>query len=38
MPFEAPSQDNYDTAENYDGGYKFAPIEEAEVSRAMIKR
>ncbi|KAF7422535.1 thiamine metabolism- protein [Pleurotus ostreatus] len=38
MPFEAPSQDNYDTTENYDGGYKFAPIEEAEVSRAMIKR
>ncbi|KAF4577208.1 thiamine metabolism- protein [Pleurotus pulmonarius] len=38
MPFEAPSQDNYDTAENYDGEYKFAPIEEAEVSRAMIRR
>ncbi|KAH8104922.1 thiazole biosynthetic enzyme [Phellopilus nigrolimitatus] len=26
------------TLENYQGNYKFAPIEEAEVSRAMIKR
>ncbi|PFH54066.1 hypothetical protein AMATHDRAFT_136087 [Amanita thiersii Skay4041] len=24
--------------ENYEGGYRFAPIEEAQVSRAMIKR
>lgn len=24
--------------ENYEGNYKFAPISEAEVSRAMIKR
>lgn len=24
--------------EDYNGNYKFAPIEEAEVSRAMIKR
>lgn len=24
--------------ENYQGDYRFAPIEEAEVSRAMIKR
>jgi thiamine thiazole synthase len=24
--------------ENYNGSYRFAPIEEAEVSRAMIKR
>ncbi|KAJ8474524.1 hypothetical protein ONZ45_g15925 [Pleurotus djamor] len=38
MPFEGPSQLNYEIAENYDGDYKFAPIEEAEVSRAMIKR
>lgn len=28
----------YDVAENYDGDYRFAPIEEAQVSRAMIKR
>lgn len=27
-----------DTYENYEGSYKFAPITEAEVSRAMIKR
>ncbi|KAJ3966226.1 hypothetical protein EV361DRAFT_936141 [Lentinula raphanica] len=25
-------------AENYNGKYRFAPIQEAEVSRAMIKR
>ncbi|EGN98203.1 hypothetical protein SERLA73DRAFT_183120 [Serpula lacrymans var. lacrymans S7.3] len=29
---------SYDVAEDYDGNYRFAPIEEAEVSRAMIKR
>lgn len=28
----------YDVSENYEGNYRFAPIEEAEVSRAMIKR
>lgn len=28
----------YEVSENYDGDYRFAPIEEAEVSRAMIKR
>jgi len=28
----------YDTLEDYNGGYRFAPIEEAQVSRAMIKR
>ena len=28
----------YDVLEDYDGNYRFAPIEEAEVSRAMIKR
>ena len=27
-----------DISENYDGDYRFAPIEEAQVSRAMIKR
>ena len=29
---------DYDVLEDYDGKYRFAPIEEAEVSRAMIKR
>ena len=29
---------NYDVSENYDGDYRFATIEEAQVSRAMIKR
>ena len=28
----------YDVKEDYDGDYRFAPIEEAQVSRAMIKR
>ncbi|KAL0565876.1 thiamine metabolism-related protein [Marasmius crinis-equi] len=28
----------HDTSEDYQGNYKFAPIEEAQVSRAMIKR
>ena len=28
----------YDVREDYDGNYRFAPIEEAQVSRAMIKR
>ncbi len=28
----------YDVSENYEGDYRFAPIEEAQVSRAMIKR
>ena len=28
----------YDVLEDYQGNYKFAPIEEAQVSRAMIKR
>lgn len=27
-----------DVAENYDGQYRFAPIQESQVSRAMIKR
>jgi len=39
MPFEGPSEPkSVAIEENYEGGYKFAPIEEAEVSRAMIKR
>ena len=28
----------YNVLEDYHGGYRFAPIEEAQVSRAMIKR
>lgn len=28
----------FEVKENYDGDYRFAPIEEAQVSRAMIKR
>ena len=28
----------FEVKENYDGDYQFAPIEEAQVSRAMIKR
>jgi len=28
----------YNILEDYQGGYRFAPIEEAQVSRAMIKR
>lgn len=32
------SQANLDVNENYEGKYKFAPIQEAQVSRAMIKR
>ncbi|KAH9947583.1 Thi4 family-domain-containing protein [Amylocystis lapponica] len=28
----------FDVSENYEGNYRFAPIEEAQVSRAMIKR
>ena len=29
---------NYEVSENYEGKYQFAPIEEAQVTRAMIKR
>lgn len=29
---------SYDCKEDYNGDYRFAPIEEAQVSRAMIKR
>jgi len=32
------SKPSYDVLEDYEGGYRFAPIEEAQVSRAMIKR
>lgn len=28
----------FEVKEDYDGDYRFAPIEEAQVSRAMIKR
>ena len=28
----------YETEEDYSGDYKFAPIKEAQVSRAMTKR
>jgi thiamine thiazole synthase len=32
------NQGTIDVNEDYEGNYKFAPIEEAQVSRAMIKR
>jgi cysteine-dependent adenosine diphosphate thiazole synthase len=32
------TNDNVDVKEDYAGDYRFAPIEEAQVSRAMIKR
>ncbi|KAI0354917.1 Thi4-domain-containing protein [Trametes cingulata] len=32
------SNGTYETKEDYNGDYRFAPIEEAQVSRAMIKR
>jgi len=32
------TKDEYDVLEDYEGNYRFAPIEEAQVSRAMIKR
>ncbi|KAJ8455517.1 hypothetical protein ONZ51_g12428 [Trametes cubensis] len=36
---DAPaSNGTYDVKEDYAGDYRFAPIEEAQVSRAMIKR
>ncbi|KAJ3566828.1 hypothetical protein NP233_g6752 [Leucocoprinus birnbaumii] len=37
QPAATPLQKS-DTAEDYEGSYRFAPITEAEVSRAMIKR
>ena len=33
-----PVSTKYNVLEDYEGGYRFAPIEEAQVSRAMIKR
>jgi len=38
--YVAPASDvqKYNILEDYHGGYRFAPIEEAQVSRAMIKR
>jgi thiamine thiazole synthase len=38
--YAAPASDvqKYNILEDYHGGYRFAPIEEAQVSRAMIKR
>ena len=33
-----PSKAHVNIREDYEGNYKFAPICEAEVSRAMIKR
>ena len=37
-PYTNGNGTHYEVAENYDGDYRFAPIEEAQVSRAMIKR
>lgn len=37
-PANGTREQQQDVLEDYDGNYKFAPIEEAEVSRAMIKR
>ncbi|KAF5382501.1 hypothetical protein D9615_002860 [Tricholomella constricta] len=34
----ADKSPEYDVLENYQGKYRFAPIEESQVSRAMIKR
>ena len=35
---EAGARADADALEDYDGHYRFAPIEEAQVARAMIKR
>ena len=35
---EAGARADADALEDYDGYYRFAPIEEAQVARAMIKR
>ncbi|KAJ1309324.1 hypothetical protein OPQ81_004985 [Rhizoctonia solani] len=37
-PLTADVQVQYETKEDYNGEYKFAPIKEAQVSRAMTKR
>ncbi|TBU62264.1 Thi4-domain-containing protein [Dichomitus squalens] len=36
--FSSVANGSYDCKEDYNGDYRFAPIEEAQVSRAMIKR
>ncbi|KAG5648416.1 hypothetical protein DXG03_004990 [Asterophora parasitica] len=35
---DSKQKQDYDVSENYQGKYKFAPIEESQVARAMIKR
>ena len=35
---KAGARADADALEDYDGYYRFAPIEEAQVARAMIKR
>ena len=35
---QKPVAQDVDVQEDYHGQYRFAPIEEAQVSRAMIKR
>ncbi|RDB17829.1 Thiamine thiazole synthase [Hypsizygus marmoreus] len=37
-PVVSNTTHKYDVLEDYDGHYRFAPIEESQVSRAMIKR
>ncbi|CUA68909.1 Thiamine thiazole synthase [Rhizoctonia solani] len=37
-PLATNEQVAYETNEDYNGGYKFAPIKESQVSRAMTKR
>lgn len=38
-PVNSSKQDlKQDPLEDYEGGYRFAPIEESQVSRAMISR
>jgi len=37
-PVSSIVSQKHDVSENYEGQYRFAPIEEADVSRAMIKR
>jgi thiamine thiazole synthase len=37
-PLVADEQTQFETKEDYNGDYKFAPIKEAQVSRAMTKR
>ncbi|KAK0464263.1 thiazole biosynthetic enzyme [Desarmillaria tabescens] len=37
-PTSFPQKASMDVAEDYDGQYRFAPIQESQVSRAMIKR